>query len=211
MRLTKYDHAALTLEEGGERLVIDPGKFTEPFEVADTVAVVVTHLHDDHWTPEHLDRIRAANPDVRLFGPAGVATAASAYPFEVVAPGDSITVGAFTLRFFGGEHAVIHRSVPVIDNVGVLVNDRVYYPGDSYALPDAPGVPLLVAPAGAPWLKIGDAIDFVLAAAPMRTIPTHWATLSDAGRQMAYGRLQWATEQGGGEFIALAAGDSLEL
>ena len=35
-----------------------------------------------------------------------------------------------------GEHAVIHSSIPVIDNVGVLVNDTVYYPGDSLFVPE---------------------------------------------------------------------------
>lgn len=211
MELTKHEHAALSITHQGERLVIDPGKFTEPFDVTGTVAVVITHLHDDHWTPEHLDRVRAANPAVRLLGPAGVAAAASGYPIEVVAPGDTITVGGFTLKFFGGQHAVIHESIPVIDNVGVLVNETLYYPGDSYALPDAPGVPVLAAPAGAPWLKIGDVIDFVLAVAPKRAFPTHVAPLSAIGKGMAYARLKWATEHGGGEFIAIEAGDTLSL
>lgn len=52
MRLTKLEHAAVLIEEDGARLVIDPGSFTRPVEgTADTVAVVLTHEHADHWTP----------------------------------------------------------------------------------------------------------------------------------------------------------------
>jgi hypothetical protein len=47
-----------------------------------------------------------------------------------------VSGGPFTLRFFGGRHSVIHESIPVIDNVGVLVDDAFYYPGDSYAAPE---------------------------------------------------------------------------
>ncbi|MBU4465135.1 MAG: MBL fold metallo-hydrolase, partial [Actinobacteria bacterium] len=111
----------------------------------------------------------------------------------------------------GGTHAVIHESIPVIDNVGVLVNDEFYYPGDSYAVPKGEKVGLLAAPVGAPWLKIGDAMDFVLAVAPRRVFATHDMTLSMAGREMGRARLTWAAEQGGGEFVALEPGASADI
>ncbi len=120
-------------------------------------------------------------------------------------------VGAFTLRFFGGTHAVIHSSIPTIDNVGVLVNDTFYYPGDSYAVPEGVEVGTLAAPLGAPWLKIGDAIDYVLAVKPRRAFGTHDMTLSVIGKNMHRQRLQWATEQGGGEFLVLEPGDTIDL
>jgi hypothetical protein len=98
----------------------------------------------------------------------------------------------------------------VPDNVGVLVNDELYYPGDSYTVPDAT-VATLAAPIGAPWLKIGDAMDFVLAVAPDRAFYAHDMTLSVAGKEMHVERLKWATEQGEGTFHALDVGESLDL
>lgn len=212
MRVTKHEHACLRLETAGKTLVIDPGSFTLPLqELADLIAVVITHEHPDHWTPEHLDRLRKAVPDVPVFGPAGVAAAASGYDITVVAPGDTVTVEPFTLSFHGGRHAVIHESIPVIDNVGVLVDDQFYYPGDSYAVPEGADVRLLAAPVGAPWLKIGEAMDFVLAVNPRRVFATHDMTLSRIGLGMGRARLQWAVEQGGGEFVALDPDDSAEV
>ncbi len=212
MRVTKHEHACLRVEREGSQLIIDPGSFTLPLEdLAGTVAVVLTHEHPDHWTPDHLRRIREHAPGVPIYGPAGLATAAAEFGAIAVSPGDTLTVGPFTLRFFGGRHAVIHESIPVIDNVGVLVDDEFYYPGDSYAAPQGVRVRLLAAPVGAPWLKIGEAMDFVLAVAPEHAFATHDMTLSRIGLDMHRTRLQWATEQGGGRFTALEPGDTIEI
>lgn len=212
MRVTKFEHAALRIDEGGDTLLIDPGSFTSPIDdLSGLVAVVITHEHPDHWTPEHLDRILRAAPGTPIYAPSGVARAAGGYEITVVAPGDTVQAGAFRLRFFGGVHAVIHSSIPAVANVGVLVNDEFYYPGDSYALPDDVEVGTLAAPLGAPWLKIGDAMDYVLAVKPRRSFGTHDMTLSIAGKTMHRQRLQWATEQNGGEFFALEPGESLDI
>ncbi|MEU1970288.1 MBL fold metallo-hydrolase [Microbacterium sp. NPDC019599] len=211
MRVTKYEHAALTIDSDGRRLVIDPGSFTLPLnDLSTAVAVVLTHEHPDHWTPDHLDRILNYAPGIPIFGPEGVAKAAAGYDITVVSPGDRVTVEPFVLEFFGGRHNVIHESIPVIDNVGVLVDGEFYYPGDSYAVPSGVDVKLLAAPVGAPWLKIGEAMDFVLAVAPRQAFGTHDMTLSVIGRDMGRARLKWAVEQGGGEFLNLDPGDSTD-
>lgn len=212
MRVTKFEHASLRIDQNGETLLIDPGSFTTPLsELGSVVALVLTHEHPDHWTPEHLDRILRVVPGIPIFAPAGVAHAAQGYEITVVSPGETRTVGEFTLRFFGGTHEIIHSSIPVIDNVGVLVNDELYYPGDSYAVPEGVEVGTLAAPLGAPWLKIGDAIDYVLAVKPRRAFGTHDMTLSVAGKTMHRQRLEWASQQGGGEFFALEPGESLDV
>lgn len=212
MRVTKHEHASLRIDESGETLVIDPGMFTMPFDdLSGLVAVVLTHEHPDHWTPENIDRILSAAPGTPIFAPEGVAAAAEGYEVTVVSPGDVVAAGRFTLRFFGGDHAVIHASLPPVQNVGVLVNDLLYYPGDSYAVPDDIRVDTLAAPLGAPWLKIGEAMDFVLAVSPRRAFGVHDMTLSVVGRDMHRQRLQWATEQNGGEFFELDPGDTLDL
>ena len=212
MKLTKREHACQVIEKEGAALVIDPGSFTLPLDdLTGVVAIVITHEHADHWTADHLERIREKNPDARILGPAGVAAAATGFPVETVAPGETVEVAPFTLRFFGGKHAVIHESIPVIDNVGVLVDDSIYYAGDSYAVPEGVSVDVLAAPLGAPWLKIGEAMDYVLAVAPRRAFAVHDMTLSTIGKGMAHGRLEWATAQGGGDYTPLEPGDSLDL
>ncbi|GGR23418.1 MBL fold metallo-hydrolase [Agromyces mediolanus] len=212
MRLTKLEHAALVLEDSGDRLFIDPGKFTTPItEAQGTLAVVITHEHDDHWTPAQLDRILEQSPDARIFGPAGVAAAASGYAVETVRAGEERELGPFRLRFFGGRHAVIHPAIPVIDNLGVLVNDALYYGGDAFTAPEGVDVDVLAAPAGAPWMRLSEAMDYVEAVAPRRAFPTHEMLLSRAGKDLANARLAWAAERAGSAYLALEPGDTIDF
>ncbi len=214
MRITKLEHAALIIENDGKTLVVDPGKFTQAVNAGTAVvAVVITHAHDDHWTPSQLEGIRAANPHVRFFGSAGVATAAAEHGLAVeqVSAGDTLELDGFSLEFFGGTHAVIHRSIPVIDNVGVLVNHRFYYGGDSFVAPSGVAIEVLAVPASAPWMKISEAMDYVEQLAPAQAFTTHEMLLSDAGKALSNARIGATTEQNGGRFTALEPGESLDF
>jgi len=118
----------------------------------------------------------------------------------------------FELDFVGGKHNEIHSSIPIVDNVGVVVDrGALYHPGDSYAVPAGVSIDVLAAPSSAPWLKIGEAMDFVLAVKPRRAFPMHELINSAAGQAMAKGRIAWAAEQNGGALLDLEAGTTAEL
>ncbi|MEX1079108.1 MAG: MBL fold metallo-hydrolase [Homoserinimonas sp.] len=211
MRVTKQEHACLVLEKAERRVVIDPGSYTTPLIGIDGIdAIVITHEHADHWTPEHLARITERNPDARIFGPAGAAAAASGFDVTEVADGDHHEVAGFGLTFFGSKHAVIHPSLPEVDNVGVMVDGLLFYPGDAFTVPPVP-VNTLAAPAGAPWLKISEAMDYVTAVAPTRCFPTHQMVLSKIGQRLANDRLRKVTEEAGGKYLVLEPAESLDL
>ena len=211
MRITKYEHACFMASIGDKKLIVDPGSFTVPLpDMNNVIAVVITHEHADHWTPEHLERIKQNSPDVKFFGPAGVVAAAADFEITTVKDGDTIELEPFTLKFIGEKHAQIHSSIPIVDNVGILINDSVFYPGDSFTLGPV-GVALLAVPASAPWLKIGEVMDYLAEAKPKKSFATHDMINSVVGNQMASGRIAAVTEQGGGEFVALAPGDSVEI
>lgn len=67
-------------------------------------AVLLTHDHSDHTCPESLARLHAAFPDVRYIGPAESAariaaeTEIPAAQVEVIAAGDRVQVGGFTVH-----------------------------------------------------------------------------------------------------------------
>lgn len=209
MRVIKHEHATLRVEKDGSTLVVDPGSFTSALPAIDDLAgIVVTHEHPDHWVPEQIRALRERHPRAPLFTTQAVADALDVGA-TVVAPGEVVAAGAFRLEFFGGRHNEIHSSIPIVDNVGVLVDDALYYPGDSYAVPEGREVAVLAAPASAPWLKIGEAMDFVLAVQPRQAFGTHDSLLTAAGLAMHRSRLRWATEQGGGTFHDLDAGGAL--
>ena len=181
MKLTKYKHACLVIEKDEKNLIIDPGNLSTDFVVPkNVVAVVVTHEHPDHLDVDTLQKILNANPAADIFGPAGVIDKITFASAKTVNNGDVLQAGPFELEFFGEKHELFHLSLPVVDNVGVMVNNTLYYPGDSYVRPNKP-VDVLALPLSGPWLKTGDAIDFALVIAPKQAFPTHDAHLSNEG------------------------------
>lgn len=195
MKLTKYDHACFTVEKDNQTLVVDPGNFSTDYLPSNTViAVIITHEHPDHYDPEQLAAIVDKNPEAVIIGHESITSRIEVFKTQAVNTGDKLAIGPFDLEFFGGTHAVIHRTVPVVANLGVMINDLLYYPGDSFTLPGRP-VDTLAIPAGAPWLKIGDAMDFLELIRPRLAFPTHDAVLSELGKESADRWLQMAAER----------------
>lgn len=211
MKLTKYEHACLVLEDEGKRLVIDPGQFSNSLPALDNVAaVVITHVHSDHLDEEKLRNIIAANPDAQILSVEQVVKAYPDMSITSVNPGEGIEIGPFRLEFFGGDHAVIHPSRPQDQNIGVLVNDRLYYPGDSFALPHR-DIKVLAAPAAAPWLKISEAMDFVASVKPDIAFPTHDAVLSENGQKVHDSMIAMMAEQADVQYQRLKTDETIEI
>jgi L-ascorbate metabolism protein UlaG (beta-lactamase superfamily) len=210
MELTKYEHACFTVEKDGKLLVVDPGNYSSDFLAPENVvAVVITHEHADHFDHEQLAGIIDKNPDAIIVAHPSITAQIEVFETHSIEVGDTFEVGPFRLEFFGGEHAVIHSSLPAITNLGVMINDLLYYPGDSFALPDGRSVDTLAIPAAAPWMKIGEAMDFLAAVHPRLAFPTHDAILSSAGKELADRLLGAVAGQNGTDYRRLS--DSLEI
>ena len=211
MKITKHGHACLELELDGKKALIDPGFYTEDVSgLTDVVALVITHSHDDHCFETQVAGIAKSNPGIKIFGTSEVAAKLSGFDVTTVYHGDFYQEQGFSFEFFGDMHQIIHESIPLIQNTGVMVNNQLYYPGDSYTTPDKP-VEILACPTSAPWLKIGDVMDFVAAVKPKQSFATHNALLSDLGHDLNNGRVKLVTEQFGGKFTHLKVGESLKI
>ncbi len=211
MKLTKYGHACFTVEHEGKLLVVDPGGLSPDYIPSEhTVAVIVTHAHGDHFSPDTLAAIYGKSPESLLLSTEEVTSSMSDHKSQTVTPGQAMTVGPFKLEFFGGSHATIHNSVPVIDNIGVMINDTLYYPGDSFVLPNKE-VGTLALPLAAPWLKVSEAIDFMVAVAPKTVFSTHDAVLSDSGKMFHDSWIQRFAEPLHTSYRRLESGQELLL
>lgn len=215
MQCFRLSHAGLVLELEGASLFVDPGNFSTADEMRAALAsasrpagVVITHEHPDHWTPEHVGAILSANPEAQVFTTAVTATAlaeAGVGGAIVVREGDKRSAGPFSLEFYGRRHEVLHSSIPVIENVGVRVNETLAWGGDS--LVRAPlRAEVLGVPIGSPWSNIAQVMDFVLACAPQRAFLTHDGMLSERGLELYSQRVQACLAQYGGELLTLPHG-----
>ena len=188
MELTKYEHACVVATKDGSSIVIDPGAFSPTASeiIAGADAILVTHEHMDHVNPAAINAALADRPDLRVYAPDALRETFAKHPdqFTAVAAGDELKVGAFDVTVHGYEHAVIHDAIPVCANVGYLVDGDVYHPGDAYFVPQVPVTTLLL-PTSGPWMKFGEAIDYVLAVKPSQLVEIHDLLLSDIGHQIA--------------------------
>lgn len=204
MRLTKYGHACVRIEDGDRVLVIDPGTLSEPESLSGATAVLITHEHDDHVDAGKLAGARVSNPALAVY--THPALAAQDPDATAVAPGDSFTAAGFAVQVVGGEHASIIDGLPGCPNIGFVV-EGVYHPGDSLFVPAEP-VDTLLVPSSGPWLKLGEAIEFVRAVGPARAFPVHDAHLSEIGLESFD---WWLDTKGGTGYARLRTGESVSL
>lgn len=186
MQLTKHTHACVTLAKDGARIVIDPGKLSPEAAsaVAEAEAVLITHEHFDHFDEQLIAQALEDRPGLQVYGPGSVVGRWSARRGQVhaVAAGQQLNIAGFEIATFGELHALIHRDVPRVANVGYLVDSELYHPGDAYHVPDAP-VSTLLLPTSGPWTNLGQAVDYVREVAPQRLIQIHEVLLSEVGQQ----------------------------
>jgi L-ascorbate metabolism protein UlaG (beta-lactamase superfamily) len=208
MRLTKLGHACTRFDKDGAVLVIDPGAFSDPQALAGANAVLITHEHFDHIEPERLRSALDADPGLHLWSTAAVAEQFSHLGVRVhtVGHGDTFSAAGFDVHVYGSEHAVLHQDIPMIANVGFMLDGEVFHPGDALTVPEDPVGTLLI-PASAPWLKLSEMIDYGRTVAPRRGYTIHDALFSDTGLTVLGAFLGMAGEQ----FVQLENGASVDL
>ena len=213
MRLTKLGHSCLLVEEGGARLLLDPGTLSGGFEELEGLsAVLFTHQHADHLDQARLRGLLDRNPRARVISDQGSAEplGKAGVEVEAVADGQELDVGGVGIRVAGRDHAVIHPDIPVVPNVGYLIGGRLFHPGDAFTEPGQP-VEVLAVPAAAPWLKLSEPIDYLRAVRPKVAVPVHDQVLSDAGRSIHYRQLEQLGGKGGTALRNLDDGAPAEL
>jgi L-ascorbate metabolism protein UlaG (beta-lactamase superfamily) len=210
MQLTKYSHSCVRLERDGAVLVIDPGAFSEREALDGVDAVLLTHEHIDHVDVEALADALGKRPAVTVYTHPDVVPKLGALDGAVttVESGQSFNAAGFRVKAYGGWHAVIHPDIPRVANLGFLVEDSVYHPGDSFDLPGDAQVDTLFVPVSGPWLKLAEAVEFVRAVAPRQAYALHDCLLNELGLQFTGNNLDRLCDC---EYMRLEPGTVVEL
>lgn len=203
MRITRYGHSCLLVEDADARLLLDPGVFSHGFEdLRGLTAVLITHAHADHLDADRLRSLLEHNPEARLHCDGGSEAQLGDLAPTVVRDGDVLDLGT-RVEVLGSMHAVIHPDLPPLPNVGYLVGERFFTPGDALTVPEA-DVEVLGLPTAAPWLKLSEAVELLRAVSPRLAFPVHDAVL--ATPQIWYGQFA-ALAPDGTEFRVVGPAD----
>jgi L-ascorbate metabolism protein UlaG (beta-lactamase superfamily) len=180
-RFTWYRQAAYRWAGDGVTVYIDPWQVPEGQDPADVI--FLTHAHDDHFSPEDIDRVR--KDDTTIVAPRDVASELSG-AVTPVAPGGS-----------GEAKGIRYQAVPAYNTleerlsyhpkekgwVGYLLSlggQDVYHAGDTDHLPELESISTAAAfvPVGGTFtMDPGQAAGLVKAMRPGVAVPMHYGFL----------------------------------
>lgn len=174
MKITKYGHACLLLEEEGAKILLDPGAYNQTPSISDLDAILISHEHQDHFQISQIQELVANNPSVQIITNQSVAKLleSAGIEYSVLAHGESTTVRGVAVSSRGKKHSFIYGELPDCENSGFLIAEKFYYPGDSFFIPEEK-VEILALPVAGPWMKLGECIVFAKAISPKKVIPVH--------------------------------------
>lgn len=193
MQLTHLGHSTVLVEVADRRILIDPGNFSDQWHgLEDLDAILVTHLHPDHVDPVHAPELVRANPEAKVLVEPGVLKAVPLPGAEAPAAQAGLNLGGVTIRPVGGLHAVIHRDIPRIGNVGWMITAEgeptFFHPGDSLAAVPG-GIDVLGVPAYGPWAAMKETVDFARAVGAPLGFAIHDGLLNERGWSLVFNRV----------------------
>lgn len=183
MKITKFGHSCLLVEEKGSAILFDPGAYSDVSNNLENInAVFLTHNHQDHTDPEKIKNLEISNPKAVIYANenTGQTLTENGIHFTNVEYGKVLQIGEISVEVFANNHENIFPGVPLPENTSYLVNNKLFIPGDSLVLPNTP-VEILALPIIAPWMNLGQAINFALAIKPKICFPVHDAFLKFPG------------------------------
>lgn len=214
MRITKLGHCALLVEDGGARLLTDPGIFTADAQGGlDSIAVMlITHEHQDHL---HVPSVRALierNPHVVIVSNASVAALLAkegiAADIRIIGDGERGEIAGFLIEGFGTQHAEIYEGFGQVTNTGYMLNGRLYYPGDAFHHPGRT-VDVLALPVAGPWARAKEIVEFAKAVQAPRAFGVHDGMIVPSFRA-TIGRILAASVPGM-QYVQLEDGETREF
>lgn len=219
MKIYKYIHSCILLEEQGRGLLFDPGIFSfmdghaKPELFVDLDAIVITHTHPDHLDITSLQTILGNNPQAAVITNTEIAKELQkVHTKATVLEGGSLQAGVFTIEALPARHAaVLWDALP--QNIAYRVNGTVLHPGDSFSEEMLPwqSTRVLLLPIAAPWLTEPEAYTFAKTMQPQVAIPIHDGYIKDFFLQMRYGVFQEFLQRANIQFMPVHMEEPYEL
>lgn len=180
MKITKLGHSCFILDINNTRILFDPGVYTVKYAIIENIDIIcISHGHTDHLDMVLLKSILTNNSPVIITN-ADVANTLQQEGIEakVVTNGEAINVKNITIEAYGEKHIYVRPNFDAGSNIGFLINDIFFYPGDNYTLPNKP-IEILAMPSAGPWAKLDEALAYAIKVNPHKVFTVHDAIEAD--------------------------------
>ncbi len=174
MKITKFGHCCLLIEEEKLRILTDPGDYNEVPDVECVDIILLTHEHQDHIHVPSLEKILEKNPSAIIYTHEGVGKIVDKenISYTLISDGEEIIVKGVSIASHGKNHACICEGLAVVQNTGFLIANKFFYPGDSFYNPGKQ-IEILALPVAGPWMKLEEAINYAKEIKPKVVFPIH--------------------------------------
>ncbi len=182
MKITKFGHCCLLVEEKDLRILTDPDTYSTGQEDMKNIDIIlITHEHSDHIHIPSLKKCLHNNAKAKIFTNKGVSKLLETenIKHELLEDGNSITVKDVLIEAIGHDHAPLYKTTPCV-NTGYFIANKLFYPGDALTQPHK-NVEILALPVAGPWLKLSETIDYALTIKPRLAFPVHDGILKQIG------------------------------
>lgn len=206
MKITKYNHSCLLIEENGKVVVIDPGSYSEtifPTDLSQLDYMLVTHDHMDHFSMPLVSQLVKKFPDVKIISTASVVEQLEKEGITATTEGDEIVKVEMV------PHEKMWGMPKMSDNIMVTVFGRLAHPGDSHTF--TTDAEILALPVAAPWGSTAKAVEIAEEMHPKVVIPIHDFMIKDDSRRMSYQWIAGYLKSKGIDFKAIESGEAVEV
>lgn len=220
MKITKYIHSCLLIENGTDKILFDPGLFSfvegkvKPSQFAGLSAIILTHNHPDHIDADSLKKIIENNPNAIVLANSEIKRKLAEKDIAVEAfETGTRAVGAFKIEAFDAPHEkILADEIP--QNTAYVVDGDFVHPGDSIAetVYQYAGTKILALPTMAPWETELQTFEFAKKMRPQFAVPVHDGYAKDFFLESRYENFQKFLKKETIEFQWMSkAGDFFEI
>lgn len=210
MKITKYVHSCVLVQDGERSVLIDPGIFSWQSGLVNVAtlpvldAIYVTHLHGDHMAEPFVKALLAAQPNVLWVAPTDAAEQLRAWGVVKVSQ-EPVTPDQVRM----GDHALLDPLGPTPQNMVLNVSDKLTHPGDSHTFTETKSI--LCLPVDGPWGSTLDAVRLAIQLKPRCVLPIHDSMWNDSWRQNWYQNIKSVLEQNKIEFLWPKDGETIDI
>ena len=175
MKITKIGHCCLLIKTKNITILTDPGAFSvAQNKITEIDIILITHEHADHLHVESLKKVLTNNLNARIITNIGVGKILEQenISYELLEGKNSTEIESVLIEAFDCSHEEIFEEIGQVQNTGYFIDNKLFYPGDSFYNPNKK-VDILALPVAGPWCKIPDAIRYALDIKPRVAFPIH--------------------------------------